>query len=130
MARIWKNGQPKSTEYLTGFGTVRVKRAAKVTVNASPEPVAKGKTLTVAGTITRADWAQHKYTGFGGKSAKLQFRKAGTSTYTTVKIVKANSAGALKTTVTASADGYWRWTFGETDTTGGATAAGDYVDVK
>ncbi|WP_327241537.1 hypothetical protein [Streptomyces sp. NBC_01320] len=130
MARIWKNGQSKSTEYLTGFGTVRVKRAAKVTVNASPEPVAKGKTLTVAGTITRADWVRHKYTGFGGKSAKLQFRKAGTSTYTTVKIVKANSAGALKTTVTASADGYWRWTFGETDTTGGATAAGDYVDVK
>ncbi len=73
---------------------------------------------------------KHAYTGYGGKSAKLQFRKAGTSTYTTVKIVKADSAGALKITVTAATDGYWRWTFGETSTRGGATAAGDYVDVR
>ncbi|WP_327180293.1 hypothetical protein OG599_14350 [Streptomyces sp. NBC_01335] len=40
------------------------------------------------------------------------------------------STGALKTTVTASADGYWRWTFGGTPTTGTATATGDYVDVR
>lgn len=129
-ARIWgSDGQPKSEEYLTGFGTIRIKRAAKVTANATPEPVAKGKTLTVKGSITRADWVKHKYVGFGGKAAKLQFRKAGTSTYTTVKTVSADSAGALRTTVTASTDGYWRWTFGETTTTGGATSAGDYVDV-
>lgn len=130
-ARVWATDTKiQSEEYQTGFGTVRVKRAAKVTVNASPEPVKKGKTLTVTGSITRADWVKHKYTGFGGKSAKLQFRKAGSSTYTTVKIVKSNTSGALRTTVTAAADGYWRWTFGETDTTGGATAAGDYVDVN
>ncbi|MFJ2817101.1 hypothetical protein [Streptomyces sp. NPDC087294] len=132
MTRIWEKGggHPKSTEYQTGFGTVRVKRAAKVTVNASPEPVVKGKKLTVTGRITRADWVKHAYTGFAGGSARLQFRKAGTSTYTNVRTVKASSTGALKTTVTAAGDGYWRWTFGETDTTGGATAAGDYVDVK
>ncbi|MFF7140819.1 hypothetical protein [Streptomyces nodosus] len=129
--RIWDaKGKLKSQEYLPLSVTVQVKRAAKVTVDASPEPVAKGGKLTVTGKITRADWAKHKYTGFGGKSAKLQFRKAGTSTYRTVKTVKANSAGALKTTVTASADGYWRWTFGETTTTGGATATADHVDVK
>ncbi len=44
--------------------------------------------------------------------------------------MKADSAGNLRTTVTASADGTWRWTFGETSTTGGATSTGDYVDVK
>ncbi|WP_217237001.1 hypothetical protein [Streptomyces sp. AC555_RSS877] len=130
-ARLWgSNGQPKAEEYLTGFGTVQVKRAARATANASPEPVTKGKPLTVTGRLTRADWVKHAYTGYGGKSAKLQFRRAGTTTYTTVKIVKADSAGALKTTVTAATDGYWRWTFGETSTTGGATAAGDYVDVR
>ncbi|MFE9170611.1 hypothetical protein ACFYNZ_13985 [Streptomyces kebangsaanensis] len=129
--RVWDaKGKLKNEEYLPLSPTVRVKRAAKVTVDASPEPVAKGGKLTVTGKITRADWVKHKYTGFGGKAAKLQFRKAGTSTYKTVKTVKANSTGALKTTVTASADGYWRWTFGETNTTGGATAAGDYVDVR
>ncbi|MFJ7197369.1 MULTISPECIES: hypothetical protein [unclassified Streptomyces] len=73
---------------------------------------------------------KHTCTGYGSKSAKLQFRKAGTSTYSTVRIVKANSSGNPRTTVKASADGYWRWTFGETSTTGGATAGGDYVDVE
>lgn len=58
------------------------------------------------------------------------FRKAGTSTCSTVRIVDADSAGHLRTTVTANADGHWRWTFGETATTGGASAAGDYVDVR
>ncbi|WP_157865262.1 hypothetical protein [Streptomyces prasinopilosus] len=38
--------------------------------------------------------------------------------------------GCPKTTVKATTDGYGRWTFGETSTTGGATAAGDHVDVK
>ena len=130
-AMIWgSDGQPKSEEYLPALGKTQVKRAGKATVNATPEPVTKGKTLTVAGKLTRADWVKQSYTGFGGKSAKLQFRKAGTSTYSTVKIVQADSAGALKTTVTASADGYWRWTYSATTTTGGATSAGDYVDVK
>ncbi|MEE1772170.1 hypothetical protein PUR34_29415 [Streptomyces sp. JV185] len=47
-----------------------------------------------------------------------------------MKIVKANSSGSPRATVKASADGYRRWTFGETSTTGGATAGGDNVDVK
>ncbi|MER6035515.1 hypothetical protein ABT133_16595 [Streptomyces sp. NPDC001835] len=129
--RLWDSNENfKGEEYLTGFSSVQVKRAGKATVNASPEPVAKGGKITVTGRLTRADWVKHTYTGFGGKSAKLQFRKAGTSTYSTVKIVQADSAGYLKTTVTAAADGYWRWTYGETSTTGGATAAGDYVDVR
>jgi hypothetical protein len=131
-ARLWDKTDTKivAEEYLTGFGSVQVKRAARVSVNASPEPVTKGKTITVTGRATRADWVKDAYVGFGDKLAKLQFRKAGTSTYTTVKYVRANSTGDLKTTVTASADGYWRWSFGETSTTGGATAAGDYVDVR
>ncbi|WAX79325.1 hypothetical protein [Streptomyces sp. KMM 9044] len=119
----------KAEEDLTGFGTVQVKRAARATVNASPEPVAKNKTLTVTGKLTRADRVQHAYVGYGSKPAKLQFRQAGTSTCTTVKTVRANSTGSLRTTVKAATDGYWRWTFGETSTTGGVTAAGDYVDV-
>ncbi|MFE3633178.1 hypothetical protein [Streptomyces cellostaticus] len=129
--RVWNsNDQLKGEEYLTGFSSVPVKRAGKATVNASPEPVAKGGKLTVTGRLTRADWVKHTYTGFGGKAAKLQFRKAGTSTYSTVKIVRADSAGYLRTTTTAATDGYWRWIYSETSTTGGAKAAGDYVDVR
>jgi hypothetical protein len=61
---------------------------------------------------------------------KLQFRKAGTSTYTTVKTVTSSSTGALKTTVTAATDGYWRWNFAGTSTTPAAKATGDFVDVR
>ncbi|MFF7257301.1 hypothetical protein [Streptomyces microflavus] len=128
--RLWKpDGRLKAEEYKKAPGTVQLKRWGKATVNASPEPVKKGKKLTVTGKLTRADWVKHTYTGVAG-SAKLQFRKKGSSAYTTVKTVKSNSAGALKTTVTASVDGYWRWTHNGSSTTGPATSSADFVDVR
>ncbi|MGW0187100.1 calcium-binding protein [Streptomyces sp. NPDC003362] len=107
-----------------------VQRLSKLTVNASPEPVKKGKTLTVTGKLTRANWDAAKYSGYSGQSVKLQFRKSGTSTYTTLKTIKTNTYGDLKTTVTASADGYYRYSFAGTTTTPAVSAAGDYVDVQ
>ncbi|MEU8929903.1 calcium-binding protein [Streptomyces sp. NPDC048409] len=107
-----------------------VKRYAKLTADASPEPVRKGATLAVTGKLSRANWDDNAYHGYAGQSVKLQFRKAGTSTYTTVKTVTSSSTGALRTTVAASADGYWRYAFAGTTTTASATAAGDYVDTK
>ena len=65
------------------IGSWHLKRAARLTVNASPEPV-----------------------------------------------VKTNSSGALRTTVVASADGYWRYSFAGTSTMGTVTATSDYVDVR
>jgi len=106
-----------------------MKRAAKLTADASPEPVTAGKTLTVKGTLSRADWNNGTYGGYAGQSVKLQFRKAGTSAYSTVKTVTSGAGGTLKATATASTDGYWRWSFAGTGTTGTANAAGDYVDV-
>ncbi|MFH9038861.1 calcium-binding protein [Streptomyces sp. NPDC017966] len=111
--------------------SVSVVRDATLTVNAAPEPVAKGKTLTVTGKLARADWeTRGGYHGYTGQKVKLQFRKKGTSTYTTVKTITTDSSGALKTTVKASTDGYWRYTFASTSTTAPATASGDYVDVR
>ncbi|MFJ5737876.1 hypothetical protein [Streptomyces microflavus] len=128
--RLWKpDGRLKAEEYKKAPGSVQLKRWGKATVNASPEPVKKGKKLTVTGKLTRADWVKHTYSGVAG-SAKLQFRKKGSSAYTTVKTVKSNSAGALKTTVTASVDGYWRWTHNGSSTTGPATSSADFVDVR
>ncbi|KOT28118.1 sarcoplasmic reticulum histidine-rich calcium-binding protein [Streptomyces caelestis] len=110
--------------------THRVQRSSKLTVNASPEPVKKGKTLTVTGKLSRANWETGKYAGYTGQSVKLQFRKKSSSTYTTVKTIKTNSKGELKTTVKASADGYYRYSFAGTSTTPAVNAAGDFVDVK
>ncbi|ULR52236.1 hypothetical protein [Streptomyces deccanensis] len=108
-----------------------VVRDATLSANAAPEPVAKGKTLTVTGKLARADWeTRGGYHGYSGQKVKLQFRKKGTSTYTTVKTITTDGSGKLKTTAKASTDGYWRYTFAGTSTTTPATAPGDYVDVR
>ncbi|MFJ5774307.1 calcium-binding protein [Streptomyces sp. NPDC093094] len=110
--------------------TFSVRREAKLTANATPEPVTRNATLTVNGRLTRADWKTRKYAGYSGRSVKLQFRKAGTSAYTTVKTVTSGSGGVLRTTVRATSDGYWRWHHTRTTTTSTAAATGDYVDVR
>ncbi|WP_406165714.1 calcium-binding protein [Streptomyces sp. NBC_00996] len=110
-------------------GTFLMKRAAKLTANASPEPVAAGKVITIKGALSRANWNNGTYGGYAGQSVKLQFRKAGTTAYTTVKTVTSGAGGAVTATATASVDGYWRWSFAGTSTTGAANATGDYVDV-
>ncbi|MFG2125085.1 hypothetical protein [Streptomyces sp. NPDC048710] len=108
-----------------------VLRDASVTVNASPEPVTKGKTLTVTGKLSRADWETlGGYHGYAGQKVLLQFRKKGTSAYTTVKTVTTDGSGNLKTTVKASVDGDWRYRFAGTSTTASAAAGGDFVDVR
>ncbi|MFJ8155273.1 hypothetical protein [Streptomyces sp. NPDC094468] len=117
-------------KWVGGLGSAKVLRAAKLTVNATPEPVKKGKTVTVTGSLTRANWETNKYGGYAGQSVKLQFRKKGSSTYTTLKTVTSSSTGALKTTTTATVDGYYRYSFAGTSTTPAVSATGDYVDVQ
>ncbi|WP_330349129.1 hypothetical protein [Streptomyces sp. NBC_00582] len=113
-----------------GLATTKLQRYSKLTVNASPEPVKKGRTITVTGKLSRANWDTNKYAGYTGQPVKLQFRKKGSSTYTTLKTIKTSSTGTLKTTVKASADGYFRYSFAGTSTTPAVNAAGDFVDVK
>ncbi|MFM9551293.1 MULTISPECIES: hypothetical protein [Streptomyces] len=110
--------------------TFTVRRLATLGVNAAPEPVRKNAQLTVTGRLARADWRTHKSAGYSGRSVKLQFRKKGSDTYSTVKTVRSGSGGALRATVKAGADGYWRWTFAGNSTTSAAKATGDYVDVR
>ncbi|MFI6936728.1 calcium-binding protein [Streptomyces sp. NPDC050287] len=112
------------------YKTHRVQRLSKLTVNASPEPVKKGKTITVVGKLSRANWEDRKYHGYTGQPVKLQFRKKNSSTYTTVKTIKTNSTGNLSTTVKATVDGYFRYSFAGTSTTPAVTTAGDFVDVR
>ncbi|MFE4583573.1 DUF5707 domain-containing protein [Streptomyces chartreusis] len=117
--------------YWNDFHTThKVQRYSKLTVNASPEPVKKGKTITVTGKLSRANWEDFEYHGYTNQSVKLQFRKKDSSTYTTLKTIKSNSTGELKTTVTASTDGYFRYSFAGTTTTPAVNATGDFVDVQ
>ncbi|MEU0836569.1 hypothetical protein [Streptomyces sp. NPDC005969] len=126
------NPDPSQIDYAVqdGLGTAKLQRFSKLTVNASPEPVRKGKTVTITGKLSRANWDDLAYHGYAGQPVKLQFRKKGTSTYTTLKTIKSSSTGTLKTTSTAKVDGYWRYSFAGTSTTPAVSAAGDYVDVR
>ncbi|WP_328976276.1 hypothetical protein [Streptomyces canus] len=120
-----------NASYDDDVARTKIKRAAKLTANASPEPVKKGKTITVTGKLSRANWTTGKYSGYTSQPVKLQFRKKGSNTYTTLKTVKTSSStGALSTTTKAVSDGFYRFVFAGTTTTGSATAPGDFVDVR
>ncbi|NYV78357.1 hypothetical protein [Streptomyces sp. UH6] len=127
-ARVYFKGDGADTDD-EGL-TVHVKRNSRLTVNASPEPVTKGKSITVTGKVTRADWETRKYVSYGGRLVSLQFKPAGSTSYTTVKKVYANSSGDLRTTVTASRTGTWRWVYHGNTTTGPSTSSGDNVVVR
>lgn len=119
-----------NASYNDDVATVAIKKASTLTANATPEPVKKGKTITVTGKLARANWSTGKYAGYVSQPAKLQFRKKGSNTYTTLKTVKTNSTGVLKTTTKATVDGFYRYVFAGTPTTAPATAPGDFVDVR
>ncbi|MET7676912.1 hypothetical protein [Streptomyces seoulensis] len=113
-----------------GMGTTSLLRYSKLTTDASPEPVKKGKTITVTGTLTRASWDYNKYYGYGAQSVQLQFVKKGSTTWSTLKTVKTDANGKLKTTVTASVDGAFRYVYAGVSTTAAVTSGGDAVDVQ
>ena len=129
-AAVLANDEAGSVYWNDYYSTHRVQRLSKLTVNAAPEPVKKGKTITVTGKLTRANWETRKYAGYSTQPVKLQFRKKDSDTYTTVKTIKTNNKGDLKTTVKATVDGFFRWSFAGTSTTPAVNAAGDFIDVK
>ncbi|TQE38507.1 hypothetical protein Sipo8835_05240 [Streptomyces ipomoeae] len=112
------------------LGTAKLQRKAGLGTNATPEPVTKGRTLTVKGKLTRADWAKHTFTGYPGQKVTLQFKAKGATAYTDVKTVVSGTGGALSTAVKATKDGSYRYKFAGTSTTAAKTSAADYVDVK
>ncbi|HST86579.1 MAG TPA: hypothetical protein VLL08_32880 [Kineosporiaceae bacterium] len=99
---------------------------------AAPEPVKKGKKITLTGKLSRINWngaKTLKYVGWAGK-AQVQFKAAGASDYVTVKTVKASSKGKISTTVKATKTGTWRLFFAGLSTTAPATSGTDAVKVK
>ncbi|MFE9659235.1 calcium-binding protein [Streptomyces sp. NPDC005955] len=112
------------------FKSAKVLRAAKLTAKATPDPIKKGKTLTIGGALTRANWDNLKYAGYTAQPVKLQFQKKGSETWTTVKTIKSDSRGNLKTTVKAERDGSFRYSFAGTSTTPAINSSADAVDVR
>ncbi|SOD75402.1 hypothetical protein SAMN06272781_3201 [Streptomyces sp. 1222.2] len=129
--RLWKaSGGLKTEEYETRSTTVQLKRAARATVAATPETVTKGRKVTVTGKLTRANWSTKKYGGYSGRTVSLQYRASDATSFKTVKKVTTSSTGGLNTTVTASADGFYRWVYYGNSTTDAVTTSAVYVDVR
>jgi hypothetical protein len=124
------NADDKTTNLHTNLtAKVHMQRAARyVSLNASPEPVRKGGTVTTKATIQRASWDDHKYHAYSGQKSELQFRTS-TGVYSDVKKVRAASGGHLKASAKQTKAGCWRYTFAGTTATGPATAPGDCVAV-
>ena len=77
-----------------------------VRLRANPEAVAKGGTITVGGLLrhrVNTSWAP-----FAGKVVKIQFRKAGTTTWTNVAATSSRATGRFSAPVKAKAAGHWR----------------------
>lgn len=91
---------------------------------APPEPIKKGKPLTVTGTLTRANWETSKYAGYTKQNVKLQYKKIGGQQ------LHDPQDGQVRHTVKASADGYFRYVFAGTSTTPSVTSKSDFVDVR
>ncbi|MFF2023774.1 hypothetical protein ACFVW2_18520 [Streptomyces sp. NPDC058171] len=114
---------------LPNYATHYVKRAARLSADATPEPVRRGANLTVKGALSRVSWDKQWYAGFAADQVKLQFKKRG-GTWQTVKTVAADSRGRVKATVKASSDGHYRFTYGGSTTTGAVNSSADFVDVR
>lgn len=107
----------------------QVLRAARLSTNATPEPVRTGKTLTVRGTLTRANWEILHYAGYARRHVELQFRPSG-GTYAKATTVTGDGHGKVTAKVTATRDGCYRFVFRGSSTTAKVVSAPDCVDVR
>ncbi|MFD9001970.1 hypothetical protein ACFV0T_13510 [Streptomyces sp. NPDC059582] len=109
----------------------RIKRDAYVSQTvATPQPVKKGKSLTVKAQMTVASWEKHKNVPLIGHQVLLQYRKGTSGPFVTLKKLKTDRNGWATTTVKATADGAYRYNFAGTSLTTASIGWADYVDVK
>ncbi|MFJ4609695.1 HtaA domain-containing protein [Streptomyces griseus] len=110
------------------FDNVDVKlRTAISGFNASPEPVRKGRTITVKGTLRSLDGT---WKNTSGQSVTILFKADGSSKWTTLATVRTNGKGVFSKGFTAKKDGTWKAQFKATSSRLGTTGAGDRVDVR
>lgn len=117
--------------------TFRLLRHTRWTsLNASPEPVRKGRDVTITASLQRADWEKDAYVRFGGSAqrATVQFKAKGGTKWTNVKRVGFTSTGRVSTKLaargTTGRDGSYRIHIAGSSTYSAATSKADYVDVK
>ncbi|MDX5571926.1 HtaA domain-containing protein [Streptomyces sp. ID01-9D] len=113
---------------VSSLDSVDVKlRTAVSGFNASPEPVRKGRTITVKGTLRSLDGT---WKNTSGQSVVILFKADGSSKWSKPATVRTNSHGVFSKGFTAKKAGTWKAQFTATSARLGTTSSGDRVDVR
>jgi hypothetical protein len=107
---------------------IPAKVKTKVALNAAPEPVKKGRKITVSGKVTQQSGSF--WTKVTGRSVAVYFRAKGARTWTLGGWAKLDKNGRYVIRFTAKKDGSWRAVLKAGSTRYGATSPSDYVDVR
>ncbi|MEO3975060.1 HtaA domain-containing protein [Streptomyces sp. CAU 1734] len=102
-------------------------RTGIVSFNAKPEPVRKGRPITVTGTLRTLDGT---WKNTSGQTVTIWFQASGSKTWTKQAGVRTNSKGAFSKAFTAKKDGSWKAVFDATSARLGTNSAADHVDVR
>ncbi|QOV38490.1 hypothetical protein IM697_08970 [Streptomyces ferrugineus] len=114
-----------------GAYLARIKRQTYMSQTvATPQPVKKGKDLTVKARMTVASWETRTNVPLIGHQVLLQYRKGTSGAFVTLQKIKTDRNGWATATVPATADGAYRYDFATTSLTLATTGSADFVDVK
>lgn len=126
----WRALVPKSAgteQSVSGTDNVEVRYRTKILdFNAAPEPVKKGGTVTVMGTLYRQT---SKWYDYGGKSIAFYFLPKGSTKWVYMGKQTTDRLGRFRKGFKATKDGTWRAYSGATSTYA-KTYRDDYVDVR
>jgi hypothetical protein len=100
----------------------------KVSLNAGPEPVKKGRKITVAGKAIQL--AGNSWAKVTGRSVAVYFRAKGSRTWTLAGWAKLDKNGRYVIRFKAKKDGSWHAVLKGDAKRHGATSPSDYIDVR
>ncbi|WP_152645836.1 hypothetical protein [Streptacidiphilus albus] len=116
-----------ATTFDAAAGTFYWQRADALSAKVSATKVRKGAELNVTGRLSRVNWPAQSYQGYGQQWVRLEFRRSGSSTWTTAGWAKSSSTGALSAKVKDGAAGSWRFAFGGNADSGAVNSAQSWV---
>jgi len=120
--------QSRERVFANGFSLKRRSVWQTGSFNASPEPVRKGRAITLKGRLLIADWDNDRWVGYSNRAISVQFRTS-TGSYATVKTVTTRGDGWAITSIAAQRTGVWRLVYGGNTLASNAITTGDAVSV-
>ncbi|MGX2998856.1 HtaA domain-containing protein [Streptomyces sp. JNUCC 64] len=99
-------------------------------LNAAPEPVAKGSEVTVTGTLQAVGATDETWRPVARTAVVVEFRAKGTTTWKRAADATTATTGAFSAPVTATKDGDWRARYTGTPDRAASVSSSDHVDVR